>query len=123
MDPQLVQRALGHIQEHINILSDPNVANILMQLGQQPIMPPAPMPPQGGGPEGGAPPAAMASPQAGSPQAGQPLPENAPANSPELQAQMAGELPQPATPAEPPPPHQDAPTTSQEAFMKQIGGG
>lgn len=47
-DPEVVQRVLDHIQEHFNILSNPEVAQILMSLGQQPIQmapPPPPMPP------------------------------------------------------------------------------
>jgi hypothetical protein len=116
MDQELVQRTLGHIQEHINILSDPMNANILIQMGQQPIapiIPPQPgMPPQGGG-EGGAPPASAA-PTSSQP----PLQENAPANAPDLQAQMAPELPQPAEPATSP---DGAPTTAMEMFNKQIG--
>lgn len=38
-DNELVDRTLAHIQEHINILSNPNVANILITQGQQPIAP------------------------------------------------------------------------------------
>jgi hypothetical protein len=39
-DDELVDRTLAHIQEHINILSNPNVANILTSQGQTPIAPP-----------------------------------------------------------------------------------
>jgi hypothetical protein len=115
MDAQLVERALGHIQEHINILSDPAVANILMQLGQQPIMPPAPPMPPGdpNAPQGGPAPTA---PDQGA------LQGNAPANSPELQAQMSGGLPQPAQPATPPAPFEEAPVTAADQFNKLIGG-
>jgi hypothetical protein len=47
-DNDLVDRTLAHIQEHINILSNPNVANILITQGQTPIAPVAQqIPPQG----------------------------------------------------------------------------
>jgi hypothetical protein len=109
MDAELVQRALSHIQEHIDILSDPSVANILMQLGQTPIQPPAPPqmppPPQGQG-------------QVSQAEVDQNLAGNPEANSPDLQAQMAQELPQPAEPAQSP---DGAPTTAQQAFNNQIG--
>jgi hypothetical protein len=118
MDPQLVQRALTHIQEHINILSDPNNANILLQMGQQPIappmMPPAPMPAQGAEGQGGAGPTDL---PPGAPEAG--LMNDPAANSPELQAQMVEQLPQPAQPAENP---TGAPTTAQDQFARLIGG-
>lgn len=112
-DAALVDRVLGHIQEHINILSNPAVAQILQQLGQIPIMLPPPMPPEGGE---GAPPAAMA------PGPESDLMTNAPANDPGLQTQMAQELPQPAEPAVPAEPFQDAPVTAQDQFSRLIGG-
>jgi hypothetical protein len=34
---ELIQRALAHIQEHLNLLMDPNNANMLLVLGQQPV--------------------------------------------------------------------------------------
>jgi hypothetical protein len=104
-DPALVDRALGHIQEHINILMDPANAQILQQLGQQPIMMAPPMPPQGGAP-------------APAGQEAQPVQANPEANAADLQAQMAPELPQPAEPAEP---SNGAPSTAQEMFNRQIG--
>lgn len=48
-DNDLVDRTLAHMQEHINILSNPEVANFLQTQGQQPIQPmgmPQPMPGQ-----------------------------------------------------------------------------
>jgi hypothetical protein len=91
MDAQLVQRTLAHIQEHIDILSDPNVANILTLLGETPL-----------GPIGGG----IPSPQAAAPQQpnqqGQeqipPLLENPEAQSVAVQQNM-GPLPSPAQPA------------------------
>ena len=104
-DPELVQRALNHIQEHINILSDPNVANILMSLGQQPIAPP--MPP------------APATAPGQEPPPEQNLAGNPQANSADLQTQLTGELPQPAQPAENP---TGAPTTAAEQFNNLVRG-
>lgn len=120
MDVELVDRTLGHIQEHINILSDPNVAAILMQMGQQPIAPP--MPPMPPGAEGApADPNAAPAPEAPGPQ--DPNLMNDPAAlAPDLQAQMAGELPQPAAPAQPPAPFEEAPVTAADQFAKLIGG-
>lgn len=112
MDPDLVARALGHIQEHINILSNPEVASILMQMGQTPIQPMMPpMPPEGGAP----------APEAPGPQDPN-LMNNAPANSPEMQAQMSGQLPSPAQPPTPPAPFEEAPVTAQDSFNRLIGG-
>lgn len=47
-DQEFVTRTMNHMQQHIDILSDPNVANFLLVRGQQPI--PPNMPPMG--PEG-----------------------------------------------------------------------
>jgi hypothetical protein len=99
-DPQLVDRVLGHIQEHINILSDPNVAPILMQMGQQPIQP---MMPPGGAPAAPGPESEMMTDPA--------------AMAADPQAQMQGELPQPAAPATAP---NGAPTTATEAMANQM---
>lgn len=44
-DEELVNATLQHIQEHIDILSNPAIAQVLMSLGQQPIQPPMPPPP------------------------------------------------------------------------------
>ena len=56
-DPELVQRTLAHIQEHINLLKsgDPQT---LMMMGEKPLTPPAPPPPPmpPGGPMMGPPP-------------------------------------------------------------------
>lgn len=41
-NPQIVQLVTEHIQQHINILKNPQVADILVALGQQPILPPPP---------------------------------------------------------------------------------
>lgn len=105
MNPELVARTLEHIQQHIDILSDPNVANILMQLGQQPIAPPAPpMPPA---PEPQPNQADIQNNLAGNPQA----------NSVDMQTQLQGELPQPAQPAQPP---EGLPSTAQEQFLRNL---
>ena len=56
-NPELIERALAHIQEHLNILTDPANTQMLLALGQQP-MPGAPgeapgeAPPGPGGPPG-----------------------------------------------------------------------
>lgn len=107
MDPDLVNRALSHIQEHIDILSNPNVANVLMQLGQTPIQQPpmAPPPPQGQG-------------QVSQQEVDRNVAGNVDANAIDLQTQLSGELPKPAQPAQSP---DGAPTTAQEAFLRQIG--
>ncbi len=69
-DPDLVQRVLGHIQEHINSLRtvDPQ---LLMLLGQQPLSPPGPPhgPPPGAAPNG---PPGPGGPPPGPPQMGPP---------------------------------------------------
>lgn len=91
MDDELVARTLSHIQQHIDLLSNPDVANILSMLGQQPLSAP------GGTPNA---PQNLAPPQPN--QAGQeqipPLLEN-----PQAQSVSAIDpeqnLPQPATPA------------------------
>jgi hypothetical protein len=116
MDAELVQRTLAHIQEHLDILSNPNVANILTLLGEQPLGPPAgsPVSPENAAPQ---------QPN----QAGQEeipgLMENPQAQSVAVNANQ-GPLPQPASP----PPVQGAqgpveqPATPQAAMAKQIGG-
>lgn len=109
MDPELVKRALDHIQEHITILSDPSVANILMTLGQQPIQAPPPMQPP-----------VQPGPQVSQEEVDQNLAGNPEANAPDLQAQMAQELPQPATP--PDETVTGAPVTAAQSFNNLIGG-
>lgn len=60
-DPEIIKASMTHIQEHIDILSNPEYALILQTFGQAPIAPPQPMPgqapqqPRRGGPQ--APPA------------------------------------------------------------------
>lgn len=115
MDGDLVQRTTQHLQEHLDILSNPALANMLITLGQTPIAPPPQpqmMPPQGG--EGGAPPAAT-SPQAGSPQDMMTSPQ---AQDISVQTQIEGQLPEPATPPEP---HSDLPQTGQQLFNQNVG--
>lgn len=116
MDADLVQRTLAHIQEHINILSDPNVANILSMLGEQPLGPPmgTPVTPEN---------AAPAQPNQQGQEQVQGLIENPQAQS--VAAQGQGQLPAPAQPA----PVVDAngnpvpqPTNPQDAMIKKIGG-
>jgi len=41
-DPRLLATALAHIQEHLDMLSNPANANLFMLLGQQPLQPTAP---------------------------------------------------------------------------------
>jgi hypothetical protein len=91
MDAELVQRTLSHIQEHINILSDPNVANILMLLGEQPIQPP--MPPQQPMPQESAP---LTQDQAAAGADVGQIQANPQAES--VQASSGGQLPNPASP-------------------------
>lgn len=47
-NPEVVQAVTAHMQGHLNILMNPALANILVQLGQQPIG--SPQPQQPGGP-------------------------------------------------------------------------
>jgi len=51
-NPQIVKAVLDHIQEHIKILADPALGNLLSALGQAPPMPqgPPPMPQKGDAP-------------------------------------------------------------------------
>ena len=106
---------LDHIQEHINLLSDPNVANILSMLGQQPLSPPGGSPVS---PENAAPP----QPNQQGQEEVQGLLENPQAQS--VAAQGQGQLPSPAAPA----PVTDAqgnpvaqPTDPAQAMANQIG--
>lgn len=46
-NPQIVEATLAHIQEHIDILNDPMMANLLMSLGQAPQQPQIPTTGQG----------------------------------------------------------------------------
>lgn len=113
-DSALVDRTLAHIQEHINILSNPNVANILMTQGQQPIQPPMPpAPPMEQGMQG----------QPGGAQ-NQPAPsdQNLIANP---QAQSVStvnqvEIPRPAEPAQN---EAGLPQTPQDLWNVNTGGG
>lgn len=82
-NPEVVKNTVAHMQQHIAILSDPNVAQILIALGRQPIQPPAPPqgppgpPPPGVGPHGvpaGAPVSPLLPAQAGGPHAPGPAP-------------------------------------------------
>jgi hypothetical protein len=116
LDPDLAARAVAHLQEHLDILSNPALANMLIALGQTPIAPPMapPMPPQGG--EGGAPPAAV-SPQAGSPQD---LLSNPQAQDVSMQTQAQGMQPTPATP---PGEFEGLPMTGQDLFNQNTGEG
>lgn len=114
MDEELAARAVAHLQEHLDILSNPALANMLIALGQTPIAPPPmqQMPPEGGG-EGGVPP--VASPQAGSPQD---LMSNPQAQDVSLQTQVEGQLPAPATAPEP---FSELPQTGQQLFNQNSG--
>ena len=51
-DPNIVNATLAHIQEHIDILSNPEYANLLASMGQSPIMPPMQEMPMEGTPDG-----------------------------------------------------------------------
>lgn len=96
-DPQLTKLILDHIQQHIEALRQSN-PDLLMLLGQQPLMPPAPpMPP--GGPEMAPPPGGMVLP---APQPGAPMqPEGSPA-LPELPTPPAPFEQNPINPADVP---------------------
>lgn len=109
-DTELLDRVLGHIQEHLNILSnqDPMVQQTLIQLGQQPIMlppPPQMMPPQGQAPVGGPEAQLMTDPAA---------------NAADPMSQIAGELPSMPQPAQSP---TGSPTTAAEMFQQNLSGG
>lgn len=91
-DPDLVQRVLSHINEHIEALKqvDPN---LLMILGQQPIQPPPPM---------------------------QPMPQDpSMMPPPDMMAEGMDQV-QTAMPS-PPPPFENAPVTAQQALQQQGG--
>lgn len=109
-DPELVQRALTHYQEHIDILSNPANANILISMKQTPIMPPQmqqPLPPEQGGAapvEGGQPADILNNPQA---------------QDVSVQQQAAEMVP---NAAQPPGQFSDLPQTSQELFAANTGG-
>jgi hypothetical protein len=102
-DPELVQRALAHVTEHIELLRnvDPDLLTII---GQQPL-----------GPKGGSP-ANQPPPEAGVPSSMNQLPSDAmlAQQAPQLQAQG---LPEPAQP----PAGLDLPTTPQENLEKIQG--
>lgn len=112
-DVDLLDRVLGHIQEHLNILAnqDPMVQQTLIQLGQQPIMLPPPMPPQGGNGE---------APPVQAPGQESQLMTNPAAMSADPLAAAQTELPTPALPPEQA--MNGAPVTAQDAFSRLIGG-
>jgi hypothetical protein len=121
-DNDLVDRTLAHMQEHINILSNPNVANFLMTQGQSPIA--APVPPQetpaGGNalPPGQIPPPPQgAAPAPAGPPMDPGLMGNPQAQDMGVMSQM-GDLPQPATPPDLGP---GMPQTGQELFANLTG--
>jgi len=100
MEPDLVERTLAHIQEHINLLqtTDPN---ILMMLGQQPLQPPqAPQDPN------------QAPPQQ--------MPEEALGTGQQMvPPEQTGGLPNPASP---PAPFEDLPTDPQQLMAQNVKG-
>lgn len=118
-DDELVNRTLAHIQEHINILSNPEVANLLMSMGQKPIQPPMPpAPPQGG--QGGemAPPPQEMGPGPGSEAQGPaPLLSNPKSQDVSVLAD-SGALPNPALP-----PESNLAQTGAELYNQNIRGG
>ena len=92
-DPELVQRVLDHIAEHVNALrtTDPALLSIL---GQQGIAPPPPPGAPTPGPQGQGAPQPNAKPQPGErPQPGEQMP--APPGAPENVAGAMPKLPQP----------------------------
>lgn len=113
MDPDLLRRTTEHLQAHIDILSNPANAQILIQLGQQPIQPVAPVP---GQPTG----APAANPAAGDTGEGVTpgLMENAPAQD----LSVASNMPKQPQPASPPAPFEEAPTDGAQLFAQNAGG-
>lgn len=113
-NPAIVSAVTKAIQEHLNIAKDPQVADILRFLGQNPIS--AAPPPGAGGPPGGAPqgpPGAPHPPGPGAPHApGPAMPQMA--NSTPPVAQAAGEV----APAKLPNLPKGAPTGSGDAFSQ-----
>ena len=110
MDADLVKRTLDHIQEHIDLLSNPNISNILSMLGQQPL-----------GPIGGSPVApenaAPAQPNIQGQEQVAGLLDNPQAQSVSATANQ-GPLPAPATPAGSGTVLPDQPTNPSELFLK-----
>lgn len=103
-DADLVQRALTHIQEHIELLRsvDPGLLAVTSQQPLPPVQPPiAPQAPQMATPEQ-SPAEPMANPQAAS-------------------VSIADQV-QPPPPATPPAPFENAPQTPQAAMARQLGG-
>lgn len=105
--PELVQRVLGHIQEHIDLLrsADPD---LLIMLKQQPLGP------QGGSPanqQGGQPPATSMQGQVPQQMGGAPMP-----TAMQQQGQTDANLPSPAAP---PAPLQNLPTDPSQSNMGQ----
>lgn len=111
LDPDLAQRAVAHLQEHLDILSNPALANMLLALGQNPILPPAAPPQQQMGTNGPAAPA----------EGGQPadLMSNPQAQDVSLQTQVEGQIPPAATP---PDGFEGLPQTGQALFNQNTGG-
>jgi len=94
-DPELLQRTLKHIQEHIDMLKtvDPGLLGVIQQ---------QPLPPT----------------QAQAPQNTQDIMNNPQAQSVAIQDQLPP-VPEPSTP---PAPFEDVPQTAQEAMARQLGG-
>lgn len=63
-NPQVIQAVSQHIQQHVQVLADPAMANLLLILGEHPISMPPPTPEEaaGGTPKGGSGPSAMSAP-------------------------------------------------------------
>jgi len=115
MDPDLVQRATQHLQEHMDILQNPALANTLIVMGQQPIQPQMPPGPPMGAP-GQAPPAdgAPIQPNEGTSD----IMSNPQASDVSMMSQAGVGIP---NPAQPPAPFTDIPQTGQELFNANIG--
>lgn len=112
-DNDLVDRTLAHMQEHINILSNPNVANFLQSQGQTPIAPqnvPQADLSQGQGQPGGAP--------------NQPAPSDesliANPQAQSVSSLNAENIPSPAQPAQN---SAGLPQTPQQLWAQNTGGG
>lgn len=110
-DPQLVERTLSHIQEHINMLKtlDPQ---FLAMMGEQSLAPP-PMPP-GEAPQGG--PGPSGPPNVNQPQGNPSDVMNAPLTQ-STDATAAQGLTPPA-PAKPPAPFQNMPTSASQVPLQ-----
>jgi len=111
-DGELVERTLAHMEEHLTILGDPALANFLIAMGQNPIMPPQapPMPPQA--PEG------ATNDQAAAGQQNAQLMENPQAQDVSVQTQAGEMMPSVAQPAGE---FADLPQTGAELFNQNTG--